>query len=126
MNLRDKILAADDIQVELVEVPEWDVIVEVRGMSGNDRSRIIEVASSEEGGISIGRLYAETVIAATFDPDTGERVFGDGDVDALLSKASAPIDRIATVGMRLARMEAGATEAAKKQFPEEAAPKVPV
>jgi hypothetical protein len=126
MNLRDKILAANDIQTELVEVPEWDTIVEVRGMSGHDRARILQAAADSEGSISIGRLYAETVIAATYDPDTGERVFRDEDMDVLLSKAAAPMDRLASVGMRLARMEAGAGEAAKKQFPEEPQPPIPV
>ena len=126
MNLRDKILAANDIQTELVEVPEWDTIVEVRGMSGHDRARILQAAADSEGSISIGRLYAETVIAATYDPDTGERVFRDEDMDVLLSKAAAPMARLASVGMRLARMEAGAGEAAKKQFPEESEPPIPV
>lgn len=127
MSLRDKILAADDIQVELVDVPEWGVTVEVRGMSGHDRSRILEAAAdSEDGKISVGRMYAETVIAACYDPDTGQRVFADSDIDVLLSKAAAPVDRIASVGMRLARMEAGAGDAAKKQFPEESAPPISV
>jgi len=126
MSLRDKILAADDIQTELVDVPEWGVTVEVRGMSGHDRTRILEAASEGENGLSVGRMYAETVIAATFDPETGERVFQPSDVDALLSKAAAPMDRIASVGMRLARMEAGAADVAKKQFPEEPAPTLPV
>ncbi len=126
MNLRDKILAANDIQTELVEVPEWGTTVEVRGMSGHDRARILQAAADSDGSISIGRLYAETVIAATYDPETGERVFRDEDMDALLSKAAAPMDRIASVGMRLARMEAGASETAKKQFPEESESPIPV
>lgn len=126
MSLRDKILAADDIQVELVDVPEWGVTVEVRGMSGHDRALILEAAADSDGKISVGRMYAETVIAATYDPETGQRVFQQSDVDALLSKSAAPMDRIASVGMRLARMEAGAADAAKKQFPEESAPTLPV
>ena len=55
MSLRDKILAAEDIASELVEVPEWGCIIEVRGMNGADRSRILEAAaSSEDGKIGIG------------------------------------------------------------------------
>lgn len=121
MSLRDSILAAEDISTELVEVPEWGVTVEVRGMNGADRSRILETASSsEDGSISIGVMYAETVIASTYDPDTGERIFSDSDLDVLMAKSASAIDRIATVGMGLSAMDGKATDNAKVTFPEEA------
>ena len=118
MSLRDKIISTDDIQKELVEIPEWGVILEVRGMNGADRSRIIEMVSNEDGGVSVGSMYIETVIASTYDPDSGERVFSESDRDVLTTKAASAIDRIAKVGMRLSRMDGGASEEAKKQFPE--------
>lgn len=118
MSLRDKILACDDIQRELVEIPEWGVILEVRGMNGADRSRIIEMVSDEQGNVSVGTMYVETVIASTYDPESGERVFSPTDRDALTAKAASAIDRIAKVGMRLSRMDGEATEEAKRQFPE--------
>lgn len=118
MSLRDKILACDDIQRELVEIPEWGVILEVRGMNGADRSRIIEMVSDEQGNVSVGTMYVETVIASTYDPESGERVFSPSDRDALTAKAASAIDRIAKVGMRLSRMDGEATEEAKRQFPE--------
>ena len=37
MNLRDKILAAQDIPTETVTIPEWDVTLLVKGMSAGDR-----------------------------------------------------------------------------------------
>ena len=122
MSLREKILAAEDIQSELVEVPEWGCIVEVRGMNGADRSRILEAAaSSEDGKIGIGSMYVETVIASAYDPETGERIFSNNDRDVLMSKSASAIDRIATVGMRLSAMDAKATDDAKVTFPEESA-----
>lgn len=122
MSLRDKILAADDIQSEMVEVPEWDCTLEVRGMNGADRSRILELAAgADDGKISVGSMYVETVIAATYDPETGERVFTDADRDVLMSKSAAAIDRIAQVGMRLSAMSSEAQDEAKKRFPEESA-----
>jgi hypothetical protein len=120
VSLRDKILAADDIQSELVDVPEWGVTVEVRGMNGADRSRILEMASSsDDGKIGVGTMYVETVIAATYDPETGERVFSAADRDGLMGKSAAAIDRIATVGMRLSAMDKEAQDDAKRRFPEE-------
>lgn len=122
MSLRDKILAADDIASEMVEVPEWDAIIEVRGMNGADRSRILEAAaSSEDGKIGVGSMYVETVIASAYDPDSGERIFSDRDRDALMSKSASAIDRIATVGMRLSAMDGKAADEAKATFPEESA-----
>lgn len=122
MSLREKILAAEDIQSEMVEVPEWGCTIEVRGMNGADRSRILEAAAaSEDGKIGIGSMYVETVIASAYDPDTGERVFSQADRDVLMSKSASAIDRIATVGMRLSAMDAKAADDAKVTFPEESA-----
>ena len=122
MSLREKILAAEDIQSEMVEVPEWGCAIEVRGMNGADRSRILETAaSSEDGKIGIGSMYVETVIASAYDPDTGERIFSQADRDVLMSKSASAIDRIATVGMRLSAMDAKAADDAKVTFPEESA-----
>lgn len=120
VSLRETILAAEDIQSELVEVPEWNVTLEVRGLNGADRSRILEAAaSSGSGTISIGTMYVETVIASTYDPETGVRVFSPSDIDALLGKSASAIDRLAQVGMRLSGMDAEAQDDAKKRFPEE-------
>lgn len=122
MSLREKILAAEDIQSEMVEVPEWGCTIEVRGMNGADRSRILEAAAaSEDGKIGIGSMYVETVIASAYDPDTGERVFSQADRDVLMSKSASAIDRIATVGMRLSAMDAKAADDAKVTFLEESA-----
>ena len=122
MSLREKILAAEDIQSEMVEVPEWGCTIEVRGMNGADRSRILETAaSSEDGKIGIGSMYVETVIASAYDPDTGERIFSQADRDVLMSKSASAIDRIATVGMRLSAMDAKAADDAKVTFLEESA-----
>jgi len=122
VSLREKILAAEDIESEMVEVPEWGVTVEVRGMNGADRSRILEAAaSSEDGKVSVGSMYGETVIASTYDPETGERVFTSSDFDSLMAKSASAIDRLATVGMRMSAMDKEATDEAKVTFPEESA-----
>lgn len=122
MSLRDKILAADDIQSEMVEVSEWDCTVEVRGMNGADRSRILELAAaSDDGRIAIGSMYVETVINSCYDPESGERIFTDSDRDLLMTKSASAIDRLAQVGMRLSAMSSEAQDDAKKRFPEESA-----
>lgn len=119
MSLRDKILQATDIASEMVEIPEWGVTVEVRGMSGADRARIFE-AVADGGEVKASMLYAETVIATAYDPETGAHVFEESDVTALMQKSAQAIDRLAKVGLRLSGMEGEAsTDAAGKRFPEE-------
>lgn len=119
MSLRETILAADDIEIETVEVPEWGVEVEVRGMNGVDRGRILDAAAANDGETTASTMFLDVVIATSYDPDTGARIFTDADRGALASKSAAALDRVALVGMRLSGMEGQAVDDAKKQFPDE-------
>jgi hypothetical protein len=99
--LRDQILSAQDIPSEKVEVPEWGVTVEVRGMTGAERTRIMDLAMDEGGELKLQLVYPEIVIATAFDPEAGQQIFQPSDRDALLSKSANALDRLALVGMRL-------------------------
>lgn len=115
MSLRDMILSSDDLLKESVEVPEWGVTVEVRGMSGADRERILNSASDD--GVKAGSMMLDVVIATVHDPDTGLPVFTPADRDALRGKAAGALDRLSTIGMRLSGMLAESGDDATKQFP---------
>jgi hypothetical protein len=101
VSLRDQILAAEDIPSEKVKVPEWGVTVDVRGMTGAERTRIMDKAVDQQGGINLQFVYPEIVIATSFDNETGEQIFKPSDRDTLLSKSAVALDRLAQVGMRL-------------------------
>jgi hypothetical protein len=101
VSIRDQILAKQDIPSEMVDVPEWGVKVEVRGMTGAERTRIMDKATQNAGDVNLQFVYPEIVIATAFDPESGEQVFKPGDRDALLAKSATALDRIAAVGMRL-------------------------
>jgi len=101
VSIRDQILAKQDIPSEVVDVPEWGVKVEVRGMTGAERTRIMDKATQNAGDVNLQFVYPEIVIATAFDPETGEQVFKPSDRDALLAKSATALDRIAAVGMRL-------------------------
>lgn len=121
MSLRDQIFAADDILTETVWIPEWNVTIEVRGMTGADRTRILEQAvDPTNGGVNLKFVYPQIVMASCFDPTTGERVFDENDADALLSKSAQALDRLAEVGMRLGGFTKESAEDAGKRFPETA------
>ena len=101
MSIRDQILAVQDIPTQVVEVPEWGVKIEVRGMTGAERTRIMDKATAAAGDMNLQMIYPEIVIATSFDPLTGEQVFVPEDRDILLSKSATALDRVAMVGMRL-------------------------
>ena len=101
MSIRDLILAAQDIPSESVDVPEWGVKVEVRGMTGAERTRIMDKAVGQTGDVNLQFVYPEIVIATSFDPEICEQIFSPQDRDALLAKSANALDRLASVGMRL-------------------------
>jgi len=101
VSIRDHILATQDIPSEIVDVPEWGVKVEVRGMTGAERTRIMDLAVDQKGGVNLQFVYPEIVIATSFDQEKGEQIFGPKDRDALLAKSATALDRLASVGMRL-------------------------
>lgn len=114
MSLRDQILQSKDIPKELVEVPEWFCTVEVRGMTGAERTRIMDLAFDNNGVMNLQVVYPEIVIATSFDGETGEQIFSPSDRDALLSKSSIALDRVADVGMRLSGFTESVADAVGK------------
>jgi hypothetical protein len=116
VSIRDQILAKQDIPSEMVDVPEWGVKVEVRGMTGAERTRIMDKATQNAGDVNLQFVYPEIVIATAFDPESGEQVFKPGDRDALLAKSATALDRIAAVGMRLSGFTAESADDMGKDF----------
>lgn len=101
-SLKDKIQAADDIKSEMVEVPEWGVTVEVRTISGARRAEVFSRATNTEGNVVAGTAYISLIVAAAYDPETGEPLFSQDDVEWLKEKSAKATERIATVAARLA------------------------
>jgi CRISPR/Cas system CSM-associated protein Csm3 (group 7 of RAMP superfamily) len=116
--LRKTILEIDDIQKEIVTVPEWgNIKIEVRSIDSKTRARILQRAS-KDGALNLERWFPELVVATAHDPDTGEKLFEAADVDALNSKNGNAINRISTVAQRLAGMMEADVEDAKQDFGE--------
>jgi hypothetical protein len=102
MNLRDTILAAQDIPSESVTIPEWGVDLLVKGMSAGDRITLMQNAYDQNTQqVNMAAVYPDIVVSCVFDPDTDEPVFSDSDKGALMAKSSAAIEAIAAVGLRL-------------------------
>jgi hypothetical protein len=119
VSLRDQILSIDDIQIKMVEVPEWGVTVEVRGMNGADRQKILDAATAEDTPMTAGGMFIDVILATSYDPETGERLFTEDDKGPLLTKNSKALDRLATAGYSLSGMAVDSVDEAGKQFPDE-------
>lgn len=106
MSLRDKILAADDLTVEVLDVPEWDVKLEVRSPSAKVRARMVsqamETNENGESNVNLEAIYPTLMVACCFDPDSGEQVFTADDAEAINSKSSAVVERVAKACLRVA------------------------
>lgn len=118
MGLKDKILAADDIPHEDVEVPEWGVTVRIKGLSGTDRDayEAKAIALKNQGQdveLRLADFRAKMLIKCLCDPDTGDRLFGDKEASQLGRKHGAVLDRLHDIAMRLSGMGRHAKEAAK-------------
>lgn len=118
MNLRDKIFSADDITKELMEVPEWGVTVEIRAMTAAERATLGESAMVGDK-TNVGLMYALTVIASVYDPETGEPVFTSNDKEAILSKSGTVIERLATKALGASGLTDKAVGEAGARFPKE-------
>ena len=112
--LRDKILAAEDIKSELVTVKEWDVTLEVRGLSGRQRADYLKEVIDSKGKMNFDKMYPALIIMSVFDPDTKEPVFKAGDLDALAGKSGAALEQLAQVAQRLSGLNPEALGEAEK------------
>lgn len=105
MSLRDQILATDDRPFEDIRVPEWGLVVRVGTMSAADRdtweAEALMARSQREGSAKLRNLRAALVARCALDPETGERIFADEDVEKLGAKGAKPVDRLFTVAARL-------------------------
>lgn len=106
INLRDKILNADDIKKEVVPVEEWDCELEVRGLSGKERNSILnKVMNKQSGEMDLDTLYTTLLIKSVYDPETGEKVFEEKDRDMLSGKSGAALEKVAQVASRLSGLD---------------------
>lgn len=103
-SLRDRILAADDMPFEDVELPEWGETVRVRGLSARERDTFEDEVLDDEGVADVENIRARLLVRACLDPETGKRVFKDEDADALGDKSAKPMQRLFSVARRLSAL----------------------
>ena len=106
-NLRDLILEADDLDSDLIEVPEWGATVKVVGMSGAARARVMAMAISPEGTVQLDKIYPELLLTCVLDPETDQPIFLPGDGEAIMQKSGKVVERLAMRAAELSGIEPG-------------------
>lgn len=96
---KDQILGCIDLPSELVEVPEWQGSVKVRGLTADERDSV-ESEISEHG---IKKFRARLCAMCIVDEE-GNNVFSESEIDMLGRKSGVVLDRIAQVVTRLSGM----------------------
>ena len=105
MNLLSKtaILAAQDLQTEDVEVPEWGGAVRVRSFTGRERDAFeasMVRGDGKDRKVDLTNMRARLVGLTVID-ETGQRLFTDEEVDLLGAKSGAALDRVFAVAQKL-------------------------
>ena len=97
------ILAAQDLQTEDFEVPEWGGAVRVRSFTGRERDAFEASMVRGEGRdrkVDLTNMRARLVGLTVID-ETGQRLFTDEEVDLLGAKSGAALDRVFAVAQKL-------------------------
>lgn len=103
---RDQILAAQDVEYKVIDVPEWGGSVRVRSLSGSGRDQL-EAHMTRAAGTSVeintdgfANFRAMFVAMSIVDAE-GNRIFTDSDVAALGEKSSKALQRVYNACMEL-------------------------
>ena len=120
-SIREVIQAADDGTAELHEIPEWDVILEIRSMTARSRAQFVAEMASEDGTVGnvndpdrIIGMWWHVISQTCYDSDTGERAFDEGDDAWLFDKNARVVNDLANACMAASGLtEEAAGEAGK-------------
>lgn len=110
MSLRDRILQANDIQSNIITVTQWGVDLDIRTMTAIERTRLVSLCTKTDGTVDMEKMYPMLLIAAAYDPITGEKVFTADDMVALQDKSASAIEFVAQKVMEVAGMTAKAVD----------------
>lgn len=88
-NLRNRILAANDIKVEKVSIPEWGGDYFIRVISGADRDSFEESYADQKM-----KSFRVRFLVLSLCDESGDRIFTDADTAELSKKSAVVINRV--------------------------------
>lgn len=111
-SILDRITSVRPYRSEVVpDIAEWDgVSVEVRSLPLGERNDMMAEVMDGDGQLDVKALYPALLIAACYDPETGEKVF-PADAAAIINGLdSGAVDKVAKVAMSISGMADKAKE----------------
>tara|TARA_A100001037_G_scaffold203167_1_gene181658 strand:- start:5422 stop:5853 length:432 start_codon:yes stop_codon:yes gene_type:complete len=127
--LAEQIRAAHDVSSELYEIPEWDVTIELRSMSARQRAAFASsVDFTADGNVEVNGnrvelMWGTVIQACCFDPDDGEHVFTEDDIEWLMAEKNAnTVDALANACLAVSGMGADSDGDAGKDFSDSQTP----
>ena len=115
---KEAILTADDIRTKRVPIPEWGGDVMVRGLTGTERDAWEASLTVQRGKTRVANMAnfrARLAVLCVVD-ETGQRVFHDGDIDALAGKSGSALDKIYETAAKLSGISDDDVEELTKDF----------
>jgi hypothetical protein len=113
--LRDKILNAQDIKAEVLNIPEWGVDILVKSLTGKKRAAVMNEAMDKDGKMNFANMYADMAITSAYDPEKPQDlIFEPTDRNVLNEKNGGVLEKIAQVVIRISGLDTGAVEKATK------------
>lgn len=122
---KQEILAARDLVIEHVEVPEWGGAVCIRSISARERG-LIEAGAARWKELkgkddSFARNFTVRMAGLAICDEAGKRLFSEEEIQHLADRNAAVISRLAEIAQRLAGLTKEDIEALAKNS-EEARP----
>lgn len=90
---KEQILAADDLKVREIDVPEWGGKIKLRTMTGTERESYFRRLMKHKADEIPKDLFQTLVVICAVD-DKGEQLFSFDDLKKLSEKNGAVLDRL--------------------------------
>lgn len=100
---KEDIFKADDMDYEVVDVPEWGGKVKVKTMTGTERDAF-ETSLFETKGVNVSGNMSNMrakLIASCATHENGDRLFSEKDIKKLGNKSAKALDRLFSVAQKL-------------------------
>lgn len=112
----EQILSANDVKLELVEVPEWGGAVYVRQMSARAREEFDSLLIGDGDGEELDTKNVRArVVALTACDETGKPIFTIDQAESLAEKSNEAIDRVYDKAAGLNKLRKKDNEVEKKE-----------
>lgn len=100
---KQKILIADDLSTEIMDIPEWGGQIKIKEMTGSERDMLEQSTYTQKGDdfqMNLKDIRARLCAICIID-ENNERLFEDSDIQELSKKSSKVLDRIFEVCQRI-------------------------